>query len=186
MDAGTHQLRDVDEIWTLNQYRSAEIRGAGAIVTLNKLADSNQLRRDLTKHLRDEGNHAYIWARTIAKLGGEIFDVQDAYQNRLGRNFGVPRNLAELLALTLVSESRGVKQYQAHLDLGPSAPQIGRALSTIMKDEEWHVDYIGTELARRLRSDPKIERALERAVAADAAAIEEFKSTVIDLRHSQT
>ena len=164
-----------DLSWTLNQYRAAEIRGANVILRLGRLADTTRLRSNFSRHLRDEGVHAWMWTRLLDDLGVEILDVDDAYQMRLGTLFGLPRSLDQLLALTLVSERRGVATYTEHLASAPPEP-VARALRGILKDERWHVDWIGEELERRAETDPSVREVLARAEAADRQAME-------DLRH---
>lgn len=168
-------MSDTDDrlVWVMNQYRSAEIRGAGVILRLGRLADSSDLRSNFSKHLRDEGVHAWLWTRTIEKLGGEVEDVEDAYQVRLGTNFGLPRSVTELLAVTLVSEERGVATYEEHL--AQDVPdEVSRTLRGILKDEVWHVEWIGEELRKRAATDPEVGVAIERARLADEAAMREI------------
>ena len=167
-----------DLMWTLNQYRAAEIRGAGVIMRLGRMADSSSLRRDLTRHLRDEGAHAWMWARAIEQLGGEIIDVEDAYQVRLGTNFGLPKTLNEMLVLTLVSEKRGVATYVEHIESHDPPEIVARTLRAILKDERWHVSYIDAELRERSRHDPSIEAALHRAEEADRQAVADLRAAV--------
>jgi hypothetical protein len=165
-----------DLVWLLNQYREAELRGAGAILRLLRLADTGRLRRDLTRHLRDETLHALLWTEAIESIGGEIVEVPDPYQARLGAHFGIPSSLNELLALTLVSERRGVTEYRAAMSRELPPPVEG-ALRTILEDEGWHVSYIARELEARSASDPDAAAALERAEAADRAAVADLLGT---------
>ena len=162
----------------LNEFRSAEIRGAGVILRLGRLADTSDLRENFTKHLRDEGVHAWMWTKAIVALGGEVTDSQDAYQTRLGTHFGVPKTLNELLALTVTSERRGVLSYEEILE-SPSAPAVVvRTARGILKDERWHVSWIEAELDRRRECDPTIEDALSRAGEADLLAVTETRRAI--------
>jgi bacterioferritin (cytochrome b1) len=160
-----------DPLWLLNEYRAAEVHGAGAIMRLARLADSTTLSSDLSRHLRDEAIHAWLWTQAINEMGGEIVEVDQPYQARLGAHFGIPRTLTEMLALTLVSEKRGVAQYNEHLDLPDTTPRIQRTLRGILKDENWHVRYIDEELQNRARADRRVQDVIDRAHIAEEQAI---------------
>lgn len=169
--AGSLTSDELDPIWLLNQYRAAEVTGASAILRMGRLCDDLTLSTNLSRHLRDEAVHAWLWTKAIRDLGGEIVEVAEPYQARLAYHFGFPRTLTDLLALTWVSESRGVQQYQAHLDLIRREPGISRTLRAILKDENWHVRYIREELTSRARGDTKVQATMDRALEADAGAV---------------
>jgi hypothetical protein len=160
-----------DPLWILNEYRAAEIHGAGAIMRMGRLADSTGLSTDLSRHLRDEAVHAWLFTKMIKEMGGDIVEVDQPYQMRLGGYFGLPRTLTEFLALTWVSERRGVLQYTEHLDAPDVTPMIQRGLRGILKDENWHVSYINKELQDRVRADGRVQDAIDRALDADERAI---------------
>jgi hypothetical protein len=162
---------ELDPIWLLNQYRAAEVTGAGAIMRMSRLADDLTLSTDLTRHLRDESVHAWLWTKAIREMDGEILDVDEPYQAKLSMHFGIPRNLTDFLALTWISESRGVEQYQTHLDSADVPSNIRRTLRAILKDEVWHVSYIHDELARRGKTDAGVQTTIDRALEADAKAV---------------
>jgi hypothetical protein len=172
---------ELDPVWLLNQYRAAEVSGAGAIMRMGRLAQDAQLSTDLTRHLRDEAVHAWLWTRALREIDGEIVDVDQPYQSRLAVHFGLPRSLTDLLALTWVSESRGVEQYRTHMDIAEISTTIRQTLRAILKDETWHVAYIGEELTRRVRSDASIQQTIDRALEADAKAISELGASVAPL-----
>lgn len=160
-----------DLLWLLNEYRAAEVHGAGAIMRMGRLADSSTLSNDLSRHLRDEAQHAWLWTKAIQDLGGEIVEVDQPYQARLSAHFGIPRSLTEMLALTWVSEQRGVTQYAEHLELPEVTSKIQRTLRGILKDENWHVRYIREELELRARSDKQVQEVIDRALIADERAV---------------
>jgi bacterioferritin (cytochrome b1) len=162
-------------IWLLNQYRAAEVHGAGAIMRMGKLADTSELRASLSRHLRDEAVHAWLWTKTINELGGDVLAVPEPYQAKLSVHYGIPTSLDDLLALTLVSEKRGLAQYVDHLDLPDAPAPIHRTLRGILKDEEWHVRYITEELDSRARHDNSVFGLLERAEEADKRAVAELR-----------
>jgi hypothetical protein len=173
------KFEDLDPVWLLNQYRAAEVSGAGIIMRMSRLADDQQLSTDLTRHLRDEAMHAWLWTKALRDVDGEIVDVDEPYQSRLAFHFGLPRTLTELLALTWISESRGVEQYRGHLDVRDIPASIRQTLRAILKDETWHVAYIGRELQRRARSDAAIPRIIDRALEADVKAVRELSVTAV-------
>ncbi|HZM81953.1 MAG TPA: ferritin-like domain-containing protein [Candidatus Limnocylindrales bacterium] len=171
----TNRIDEADPVWLMNQYRSAEVHGAGAIMRMGRLAESSELQASLSRHLRDEAVHAWLWTRAIEEFGGEIVDVDEPYQSRLAAHFGIPRNLVDMLALTWASERRGLAQYSKHLDQGDVPSPIKRTLRGIIKDEKWHVDYIREELERRALSNPAVQRSMDRALEADLAAVNELR-----------
>jgi hypothetical protein len=175
--SGRITLDQRDPLWVLNEYRVAEIHGAGAIMRMGRLADSSELSTDLSRHLRDEAVHAWLWTRVIKEMGGELTEVDQPYQARLGVHFGIPRSLTELLALTWVSERRGVAQYAEHLDLPDVTNKIQRTLRGILKDENWHVSYINDELQRRIRADRQVQQVIDRALVADERAMADLSAT---------
>ncbi|WP_433337813.1 ferritin-like domain-containing protein [Spirillospora sp. CA-294931] len=164
-----------DPLWVLNEYRAAEVHGAGAIMRMGRLADSAELGSNLTRHLRDEAVHAWLWTKAIENLGGEIVEVDLPYQARLGVHYGIPGSLTELLALTWVSERRGVTEYNEHLDTLDVTPAIQKTLRAILRDEEWHVSYIEEELLRRMRRDGGVQGVIDRAMAADDLAMADLR-----------
>lgn len=160
-----------DPLWVLNEYRAAEVHGAGAIMRMGRLADSTELSANLSRHLRDEAVHAWLWTKAINNMGGEIAEVDLPYQARLGLHYGIPSTLTELLALTWVSERRGVAEYTEHLDTLDVTPAIQRTLRSILRDEHWHVSYINDELQRRVRADRRVQDVIDRAQASDEQAL---------------
>jgi Mn-containing catalase len=177
----TRPEEDASELmWLLNQYRAAEVHGAGAIMRMGKLADDSTLRASLSRHLRDEAVHAWLWTRAIEELGGEVQSVPEPYQARLSTHYGIPTSLNDLLALTLVSEKRGLQQYVDHLEAPEVSGPIHRTLRGILKDEEWHVRYISEELDERLRHDREVIRLIERAEEADERAVAELRAESAD------
>ena len=174
IDVGDKTFDELDPVWLLNQYRAAEVDGAGAIMRMSRLAGEHQLRVDLAKHLRDEAVHAWLWTKALNDIDGEIVEVDEPYQSKLALHFGLPRTLDDLLALTWISESRGCEQYQQHLDIQGIPTSIRQILRAILKDETWHVSYIREELERRVRSDATIQQTIDRALEADAKAVAEL------------
>lgn len=158
-------------IWLLNEYRAAEIHGVGVIMRMARLADDSTLSLNLSRHLRDEATHAWLWTKVIDDMGGEITEIDIPYQTRLGIHFGIPRTFTEMLALTYVSERRGVREYTEHLDDSDITSLVQRTLRGILKDEHWHVRYIEEELRSRARGNDAVQGIIDRALDADELAI---------------
>ena len=174
----TPTINEHDQLLVLNEYRAAEVHGAGVIMRLCRLSDSTELTNDLSRHLRDEAVHAWLWTKAIQDFEGEIVEVDMPYQSRLGAHFGIPGSLTELLALTWVSERRGVEQYNEHLDTPGNVPLVQRTLRAILKDEQWHVSYINEHLQQRIRADRKVQDIIDRALIADEKAIAELTAEI--------
>jgi bacterioferritin (cytochrome b1) len=91
--------------------------------------------------------------------------VADGYQRRLGLRTGVPKDILELLALTVVVEERARSRYTHHLSL-PSVDQETRdVLNSAMEDEHWHLSWIENkmhEIAREQGNEQRAAEALER------------------------
>lgn len=175
-------------LWVLNEYRAAEVHGAGAIMRMGRLADSTTLSTDLSRHMRDEAVHAWLWTKAIKDIGGEIIEVDQPYQTRLSAHFGIPRTLTDMLALTWASERRGVAQYTEHLDLPDVSAKIQRTLRGILKDEHWHVSYINDELQHRVRADRHVQEVIDRALVADERAIADLtaaQETAAQVAHAE-
>ena len=98
-----------------------------------------------------------MWTRALEELGLDIEDVDDPYQQKLGVAFGLPRSVEELLALTVVSERRGVSSYEEHLAMDGNPLVVERSLRAILKDERWHVDWISQELMSRAASGVDVD-----------------------------
>ncbi|SCL14733.1 tRNA isopentenyl-2-thiomethyl-A-37 hydroxylase MiaE (synthesis of 2-methylthio-cis-ribozeatin) [Micromonospora nigra] len=165
-----------DPVWMLNQYRAAEVHGAGAIMRMARLADTAKLRSDLSRHLRDEAVHAWLWTKAIEELGGEVVDVPQPYQARLSAHFGIPKTLTDMLALTLASEKRGLAEYELHVGQDDLPQAIRRPMKAIIRDEAWHVSYIEEALQERAREDKRIDEIIARAEQADVLAVAELEA----------
>jgi hypothetical protein len=174
--ASGRRIDPEDPVWILNQYRAAEVHGAGAIMRMARLADTARLRSDLSRHLRDEAVHAWLWTRAIEDFDGEVVDVAQPYQARLSAHFGIPKTLTDMLALTLVSEKRGLSEYELHVDQADLPQAVRRPLKAIIRDEAWHVSYIDEALRERAREDRRVHDIIERAERADVLAVAELET----------
>src|SRR6266852_1536003 len=93
-------------------YRDAELRGARLLFNLlGHLKDADSQLK-MSRHLADETRHAWLWTRRITELGGTPVSLpEDGYQKRLGKLAGDPRDIVDLLALTVVVEERAQNRY---------------------------------------------------------------------------
>src|SRR5574341_981889 len=94
---------DPRKILMLNYYRDAELRGANLLFRLMSHLDDPESQVKLSLHLADETRHAWLWTKRITDMGGVPARIVDGYQSRIGMRV-VPRNLLDILALTVVVE----------------------------------------------------------------------------------
>ena len=134
-------------------YRDAELRGARLLFNLLGHLKDADAQLKMSRHLADETRHAWLWTKRIADLGGAPAPVPDGYQRRLGLRTGVPRDLIDLLALTVVVEERAQARYMHHLSL-PSVDQETReVLNSVMEDETWHLSWIEKKMREIAREE---------------------------------
>lgn len=135
-------------ILLFSYYRDAELRGADLILRLINRTDNLDLQANLTRHLADETNHAWLWTERIRALGGDPVKIDDGYHRHLRRKAGLPSNLLDLLALTYVVEERAGKRYEEHAARPDVDPDTLKALAEMRTDEEWHLAWVSEELKK--------------------------------------
>lgn len=162
------------DVAIFSYYRNAEQHGANLIFRLLKHLEDPDSQTALSQHLADETRHAWLWTERILRAGAKPMVVCDGYQTRIGRAAGLPRDVVELLALTVVVEQRALRRYQQHLRRPNLDPDTEQVLRTVSQDEGWHIDWIRT-LGRKLaaeRGDPeRYERAIKKYRAIDAEVV---------------
>ncbi|MGI8759032.1 MAG: ferritin-like domain-containing protein [Acidimicrobiales bacterium] len=131
-----------DELFVLSYYRSSEINGSLFFGRLARALRPGPVQHDLTRHFADEAQHAWYWTRCIDTLGARPLKLAEAYQDRYLEAAGLPLNLMEVLAITLVFERRVINQYAKHSALPGLHPEIGATIDRIMEDERWHVQWV--------------------------------------------
>lgn len=136
-----------DELFLLSYYRSSEINGSLFFGRLARVLRPGPVQHDLSRHFADEAAHAWYWTECIDQLGARPIKLADAYQDRYLEAAGVPVNLMEVMAITLVFERRVINQYSRHLAAPDVAPQISATIGRIMADEKWHVQWVRDALA---------------------------------------
>ena len=131
---------------TMNFYRDAELQGARLLLNLHRHLRDPDSQTKLTRHLADETRHAWLWTQCICDLGGAPTAVASGYQRRMGRRIGIPGDVTELLALTVVAENRAIERYRAHA----SRPDVDRdttaVLDAVSRDENWHLEWVQAKL----------------------------------------
>lgn len=156
---------DPRQIILLNYYRDAELRGANLLFRLMSHLDDPESQVKLSLHLADETRHAWMWTKRITDLGGEPTKVADGYQTRIGLRV-VPRNLIDILALTVVVEERSHQRYTDHAARANVDAETMAVLSEVTKDEKWHISWIRAKLEEIAQAEPggveKMNAAMER------------------------
>lgn len=142
-----------------NYYRDAELRGASLLMRLIGLMDDDpDAQVKLSLHLSEETHHAWLWTKRISDMGGEPRRVLDGYQTRIGLRT-VPRNIIDILALTIVVEERAHNRYLEHLRR-PDLDDATRAvLLAATNDEKWHISWIRAKLDEIAARDGKTQQA---------------------------
>ena len=151
-------------ILMLNYYRDAELRGANLLFRLMSHLDDPDSQVKLSLHLADETRHAWLWTKRITDLGGDPAKVADGYQTRIGLRV-VPRNLIDILALTVVVEERSYQRYMEHAQRPNVDPETLALLGEVTKDEKWHIAWIKgklEEIAATEGGSERMNEALER------------------------
>ena len=185
-DQGSPELLDPDrarqEIVVYSYYRDAELRGSNLLYRLLRVIGDGEAQINLTHHLADETRHAWLWTERIREIGGTPLPIDDGYQVRMGKRVGVPRDIIDLLALTVVVEQRSLRRYRQHLRRPGVPARTQDVLRAVTQDEVWHVDWIrrkARELAARDGGVARVNDALrryrevDRAVMAELAEVEE-------------
>ena len=151
-------------ILLLNYYRDAELRGANLLYRLMSHLDDVDSQVKLSLHFAEETRHAWLWTKRINDLGGTPAKVGDGYQTRIGLRV-VPRNLMDILALTVVVEERSFQRYTEHSQRADVDAETLAILSEVSRDEKWHISWIRNkleELAKADGAEDKMHEALER------------------------
>jgi hypothetical protein len=138
-------IRD-NERWLLSFYRHSEISGALFFGRLARSFKPGPIQRDMTHHFADESQHARYWTAALEDLGTAPVKIGSAYQDLYLEAAGLPTNMMEVLAITQVFEVRVIGQYLAHSKQPELHPVIGSTIKTIMKDEKWHIKWVGEAL----------------------------------------
>lgn len=146
-------------------YRNAEQHGANLLFRLLKHLDDPDAQAMLSQHLAEETQHAWLWTDRILRAGHKPMIVKDGYQTRIGKAAGIPRDVVDLLALTVVVEQRALRRYQRHLRRPGLDADTEQVLRTVTKDEAWHIDWIrkhGRALAEERGTPERFDASIKR------------------------
>lgn len=177
---------DENDLWLLSFYRVSEINGSLFFGQLARSIAPGPLQRDMTKHFSDEANHAWLWTRTVERLGASPVRVSAAYQDRYLAAVGLPANVMEVLAITHVFERRVMNQYSRHLATPGVRPEVAETLRAIMEDEKWHLKWVREALKgmEPEYGEDVVAKTVERYAAADADVYRALRDEHVDrLRH---
>ncbi len=136
-----------DEHWVLSYYRTSEINGSLFFGRLARALKPSPIQHDLTRHFADEAQHAWYWTDCLERLGARPMKLSDAYQDQYLEAAGLPVNMMEILAITLVFERRVINQYAKHLAVPDLCIEVKETIERIMVDERWHVQWVRDALA---------------------------------------
>lgn len=179
MDAGREPATNLDfkkmsatekQVLVFSFYRDAELRGARLLFNLLGHITDAESQLKMSRHLADETRHAWLWTKRINDLGAAPVMIGDGYQRRLGLRTGVPKDLIDLLALTVVVEERARYRYVAHSELPNVDPETLAVLKAVTEDESWHLSWIERrmrDLAAEQGTPERADEALERYRAID-------------------
>jgi hypothetical protein len=158
-----------NEEFVINFYRYSELTGSIFFGGLARAVPDGPIMIDLTRHYADEARHAQLWTACLVSLGATPRKVARAYQDGYLAAAGLPVNITEILAVTYVFERRVTDQYGRHLRAPSLHPAIKRNLRDILRDEGWHLHWIGKELDRIAERDgpDRVNEALTRYRTAD-------------------
>ncbi len=163
----------------MNFYRDAELRGARLLLNLHRHLRDPDSQAKLTRHLADETRHAWLWTQRICELGGAPSDVVGGYQHRMGQKIGVPRDVVEILALTIVAENRALERYNEHAMRTGVDKGTLEVLEAVTADEQWHLSWVGeklSELAPGRGGQDRVAQLLERYRAAEQEVYASFQA----------
>lgn len=163
-------------------YRDAEIRGAALLMKMTQREKDPEAQVLFSRHVADETRHAWLWTKRIRQLGGLPVEVPDGYQRRLGKALGVPANIVDLFALTVVVEERSVSRYTEHAASRYCDPLTREVLDELTKDEKWHISWMEEWMLKLARQRGIEQRALERLARFRQVEIEVFEAFKEDER----
>lgn len=177
------------EIAVFSYYRNAEQHGSNLLFRLLRHLDDPDAQIALSQHLADETRHAWLWTERIIRAGAKPLVVCDGYQTRMGRMAGMPRDVIDLLALTVVVEQRALRRYQQHLRR-PNVDEDTRAvLKSVTQDEAWHIDWIrklGRSMAAEQGASTRFDEAIARYREVDRQVVAHLEAAEQELSGGDT
>lgn len=159
-------------------YRDAEIRGAALLMKMAQWEKDPEAQVLFSRHVADETRHAWLWTKRIRQLGGMPVEVPDGYQRRLGKALGIPSNIVDLFALTVIVEERSVNRYTTHAASRYCDELTREVLDELTKDEKWHISWMEEwmlRLAKQRGTEEKARVQLARYRKIELEVFEAFK-----------
>jgi len=148
----------------LNLIRASEVRGGADIIALTDLVSHPQLKMDLAKHAMDEARHSYLLLRRMTQLGFAAYrlppeldrleslfersrarDVKQVYTDRGSID---DAELMEIMMVAYIPENDAAVKLQANYDALSDDPDSQAVITSILRDEERHIEYLGSWLKR--------------------------------------
>ena len=175
-DPGAPSVESLIRIFSF--YRDAEIRGASLLMKMTQWEKDPEAQVLFSRHVADETRHAWLWTKRIRQLGGLPVEVPDGYQRRLGKALGIPFNIVDLFALTVIVEERSVSRYTEHAASRYCDDVTREVLDELTKDEKWHISWMEEwmlRLARQRGGEDKARAQLARYREIESGVFEAFK-----------
>ena len=135
-----------EEHFILSYYRASELAGSLLMGRIAFHTTIDELRAPLTQHCAEEAEHAWLWTKTLKDLGLIPLKVTTTYQTELGKEFGMPGSIIEILCLTQVFEKTVMKHFQRHLATPGTHERIKQTLQKMVDDETGHIGWIRKKL----------------------------------------
>ncbi len=157
------------ELYILSYYRACELAGA---ILFGKLAfhtEVDEIRIPLTEHSLEESEHAWLWTKVIQDFGAVPLKITNAYQTEYAKEFGMPKNILEILCLTQVFEKRTLFHFKKHLKMKGTHPRVKKVLQKMIDDESGHIGWIKKKLIAFEKKEGKetVKKTLQKLEAID-------------------
>lgn len=121
------------EIMCFLRYRHHQIIACGI--------DKPQVAAEFAEHAIDEERHMMMIAERINQLGGNPDFNPGTVLQRTDTDYGVGRDLAQLIEEDLIAERIAIMVYRKLIEwFGAKDPTTRRMLEEILQDEEDHAD----------------------------------------------
>lgn len=162
-----------DEVRVLSFYAASELAG---VVLLGRLAlhtTIDRLRAPLIEQCMEEARHAWLFTKAIVDLDATPVRVSETYQSEVGKAFGMPEGMLDILCLTRVLEVAVLEHYRRNAARPGLHPIVRGTLERVIEDESGHVDWVQAELERYAgqHGAQAVEDAIRRAERASQAAL---------------
>jgi hypothetical protein len=157
----------------VSSFRESERGSAIDMLAACELSPRRELRKRYFRHALDETRHAGLFhAQAVAKGGGHdrtraaLMDAGTVQRHGIVDGQTMFERLGELefLAFVWVAEGDAVEQFNVYQDWKLADPGTSATLTTILKDEHFHVSYSRAELEkmRKEGAGDGVEKAVRR------------------------